>query len=364
MHILHLSSAKTWRGGEQQIAYLIKELQELKIAQSVFCVQDAPFAAWCQKQNVPFFTYRKRSSIGFKVAKEIQKIVKREKITHLHAHDSHAHTFAVLAAALFRMKKSIILSRRVDFLIKKNIFSRWKYNHNSVKKIICISHNIKKVMQIDIENQSKLKVVHSGIQPEKFTNPKAVKNKLRKEYFIPENKKIVANIAALADHKDYPTFVNTAEILSRKRSDIQFLIIGGDAGEEEKIRQLVKMKKLEHNVILTGFRADIPEVFPELDVLLFTSKKEGLGTTVLDAFACKIPVVATAGGGIPEMVIHQKTGWLTAIGDAEQLAKGVEQILDDESLRNKLIAQADIYLQQFTSKKMASAVLAIYNTVT
>ena len=82
------------------------------------------------------------------------------------------------------------------------------------------------------------------------------------------------------------------------------------------------------NILLTGFRTDIFEVFPELDILLFTSKEEGLGTTVLDAFACEVPVVATAGGGIPEMVIHQKTGWLAAIGYAEQLAEGVEQILD------------------------------------
>jgi len=364
MHILHLSSAKTWRGGEQQIAYLIEELNESQIRQSVLCVQDTPFTTWYREQNIPFFTYRKRSSIDLKVARLIKKIVVREKITHLHVHDSHAHTFAVLAATLFGMKKPIILSRRVDFPIKKNIFSRWKYNHNSVKKIICISHNIKRVIQDYIKDQSKLKVVYSGIRPEKFTNPKTVKNKLRQEYHIHKNKKIIANIAALADHKDYPTFVRTAEILARKRSDLQFLIIGGDAGEEETIRQMIQAKDLEQNILLTGFRKDISEVFPELDILLFTSKEEGLGTTVLDAFASQVPVVATAGGGISEMVIHQKTGWLTDIGNEEQLAKGIEQVLSDESFKNELIAQASIHLQEFTSKKMAAAVLAIYNTVT
>ncbi|MEN0048319.1 MAG: glycosyltransferase family 4 protein [Bacteroidota bacterium] len=364
MHILHISSAKTWRGGEQQIAYLIEELRELQIQQSVLCVQGAPFATWCKEQGVSFFTYKKRLSIDLKVALQIKKIELQEGITHLHAHDSHAHTFAVLAAALFSMKKPIILSRRVDFPIKKNMFSNWKYNHNSVKKIICISHNIRIVIKSSIKDQTKLKVVHSGIRPEKFTNPKAVKNKLRQEYLIPKYKKIVANVAALADHKDYPTFIRTAEILAQKRSDLQFLIIGGDAGEEEQIRQLIQAKGLEQNIILTGFRADISEVFPELDILLFTSKEEGLGTTVLDAFASKVPVVATAGGGIPEMLIHQKTGWLTAIGDAEKLAQGIEQILENESFKKELIVQATIHLQQFTSKKMASAILAIYNAVT
>ncbi|MEM8523807.1 MAG: glycosyltransferase family 4 protein [Bacteroidota bacterium] len=363
MHILHLSSAKTWRGGEQQIAYLIEELNTQNIPQSVLCVTNAPFLDWCERQNIPHFTYKKRSSIDLSIAKQIKEIVQQEKITHLHAHDSHAHTFAVLAASFFGMKKPIIISRRVDFPVKKNIFSHWKYNHSSVKKIICISHNIKKIIQNSIKDQSKLTVVHSGIRVEKFHNPKAVKNKLRKEFSIPKNKKIIANIAALADHKDYPTFVRTVEILARKRTDLQFLIIGGNAGEEENIRQLIRAKKLEKDIVLTGFRTDISAIFPELNILLFTSKEEGLGTTVLDAFASRVPVVATAGGGIPEMVIHQKTGWLADIGDAEQLATGIEHILENEPFKNNLIVQANIYLQQFTSKKMASAILAIYHTV-
>ncbi|MEL6941224.1 MAG: glycosyltransferase family 4 protein [Bacteroidota bacterium] len=363
MHILHISSARTWRGGEQQIAYLIEELQTQYIQQTSLCVKGAPFANWCRAQDIPCITYKKRSSIDWSIAKQIKRIVKEEKVTHLHAHDSHAHTFAVLAATFFGMRKPIILSRRVDFSIKKNFFSHWKYNHSSVKKIICISHNIKKIVQESIKDQTKLKVVHSGIQPEKFTNPKAVKNRLRKEYQIDEDKKIIANVAALADHKDYPTFVNTAEILSRKRSDLQFLIIGGDAGEKDKIRQLIKDKNLESCVLLTGFRNDIPEIFPELDLLLFTSKEEGLGTTVLDAFASNVPVVATEAGGIPEMVIHRKTGWLAPIGNAQQLSEGVEQVLDNKSFRDDLIVQSKLHLQEFTSKKMASAILAIYNTV-
>jgi len=363
MHILHLSSAKTWRGGEQQIAYLIEELQEQNIKQMVLCVKDAAFATWCEKQEVPFFAYKKRSSIDLKVAKQIRRIAKQESITHVHAHDSHAHTFAVLAAAFFGMKKPIVLSRRVDFPVKNNFLSHWKYNHDSIKKIICISRNIKQIIESAIVDQSKLTVVYSGVRPEKFATSKQVKNKLREEYKILNKKKIVANIAALADHKDYPTFVRTAEILSRKRSDLQFLIIGGDGGETQKIRQLIREKKLEKNIILTGFRADIVEVFPELDVLLFTSKEEGLGTTILDAFACKVPVVATQAGGIPEMVIHRQTGWLSAIGNAEHLAEGVEQVLEKKTLRDSLIANANVQLQNFTSKKMASAILAIYSTV-
>ena len=58
---------------------------------------------------------------------------------------------------------------------------------------------------------------------------------------------------------------------------------------------------------------DIYEILPELDIFLMTSKTEGLGSSILDAYACKVPVVATIAGGIPEIVLHEKTGLLTEI---------------------------------------------------
>ena len=101
MHILHLSSAKTWRGGEQQIAYLIEELRLLEIKQSVFCVENGAFTTWCEQNEVVHETYQKHSSFDPKIAKQLKRLVKNQQITHIHAHDSHAHTYAFLAVVLF-----------------------------------------------------------------------------------------------------------------------------------------------------------------------------------------------------------------------------------------------------------------------
>ena len=59
MKVLHFSSAKSWRGGEQQIAYLTTEFQQLQIEQLVLCVANSPLAAFCQRQEIPFQTYKK-----------------------------------------------------------------------------------------------------------------------------------------------------------------------------------------------------------------------------------------------------------------------------------------------------------------
>ncbi|MEM9887676.1 MAG: glycosyltransferase family 4 protein [Bacteroidota bacterium] len=358
MYILHLSSAKTWRGGEQQIAYLIEELQLLEIQQSVFCVENGAFAAWCQQESVECKTYRKRASFDPKIAKQISKLVREQQITHLHAHDSHAHTYAFLASVLFRLKVPIIVSRRVDFPVSNSLLSRWKYNHSSIKKIICISHHIQRILQPAINDHRKLTVVHSGIRAERF--PDAHQNILRKSYQIPQEKKIIANIAALADHKDYPTFVRTAAILLDQRKDIHFFIIGGDAGVESNIHRMIAEKQLEDYITLTGYQKEVASIFPELDLLLFTSKEEGLGTTVLDAFACGVAVVATAAGGIPEMITHRATGSLAPIGRADQLAEEVIFLLEQEEERKRIIKNAKNKLSEFSSKKMADAVLEVY----
>jgi glycosyltransferase involved in cell wall biosynthesis len=107
-----------------------------------------------------------------------------------------------------------------------------------------------------------------------------------------------------------------------------------------------------------------PIFFPELDVMLITSETEGLGTAILDAFACKVPVVATAAGGIPEIVIHQQTGLLAAVADASGLADAVTNLLTDANLRNSLIAGATAHLQNFSREATAAKTLREYLAVT
>lgn len=100
-----------------------------------------------------------------------------------------------------------------------------------------------------------------------------------------------------------------------------------------------------------------------MDVLLFTSKEEGLGTTILDAFACKVPVVATAAGGIPEIITNEKTGLLAPVGDAQTLAHYVEKILADRNLREQLIENAWQKVKYFSKENMAKKTLEVYQSL-
>ncbi len=361
IRILHISTAKTWRGGEQQVAYLVDELKKQNWNQWIFCPENSELEDFCKRQDWPFLSFTRRFPISLLTAFYLFKICKTEDIGLIHVHDAKAHTLAVIASTFSRINIPVVVSRRVDFPIGKTAWSRWKYNHESIKKIICVSDFIKRLLIPHIINPEKLAVVHSGIDVTRFHGKQKTGN-LRLELGLSDKIPLIANIAAIAPHKDYFTFVDTAEEVLKKL-DCRFLIIGADGGEGGAIRKYISNRNLQDKVLILGWRSDIPSVLSEIDLLLFTSKTEGLGTTILDAFAAGVPVVATETGGIHEIVFDEINGLTAGVGDSKKLAEQVLRIMSDAELRKKLCLNAKDNVQLFTKKTMAGATIAIYRQI-
>ena len=364
MNVLHISGAKTWRGGEQQIAYLWEELNRASdIRQFIAVPIGSPLESFCLAKKIAHLSYNKRSSIHPGIARSIYKYCKQNQIDLIHVHDSHAHTFAVLSATLFGNNAPIVLTRRVDFPIQKSYLSRWKYNHHSIKKVVCISKKIKEVLSVDIKQKDNIEVIYSGVDINRFKINIKGKDVLRTEFNIPNETAIIGNVAALAPHKDLPTFIKTAEKILNTKKDVHFFLIGKEDGSEAEVKDLIQQKNLGENITLTGFRNDIPAVLHSLDLFLMTSKEEGLGTSLLDAMAAKIPIVATEAGGIPEIIIDHKTGLTAPIGDSTKLSECCIKILSDKKLREVLIRQASDFVKSFSKQEMGAKYQKLYHNI-
>ncbi|MEO1261867.1 MAG: glycosyltransferase family 4 protein [Bacteroidota bacterium] len=361
LNILHISSALSWRGGERQISFLVQELKKKGINQKVLCAKGSQMELWCKNNNIEHFSYRKIFSLNPLVAYKIFKLSKKNKFSFFHTHDSHSHTFAVLAVSLFKIKIPIIVHRRVDFPIKNNFLSQWKYNHPSIKAIICTSHFIKKLIAPSIRSRATIYGIHSGINLQKGNED--VATDLRSEFGILPSTKIVVNLAAIAPHKDYFTFVDTAEILINKGVDVHFLLIGGDGGEASMIDRYIRKKKLENKMNLTGHRKDVTNILKQSDLMLFTSKTEGLGGATLDALLAGTPVVSTEVGGVMEIIENGVTGLTAPVGDAKKLADQVIQLLADNELQNKLIKNGKEKTKYFSREENAEKILKVYNSI-
>ncbi len=359
--VLHVSTAKTWRGGEQQLAYLAGELKKTEIKQYILCVAGSAVETFCIHSHIPYFSADKRSSVDVFFARKIASICRKNKVNIVHTHDSHAHTFAVLANDLFGNRSAIIVSRRVDFPVSKSFFSRYKYNHSAVKFILCVSDKIREITSASLKRPEVAVTVHSGIDVRRFENSRNT-GVLHKEFGLSEKTKIVGNVAALAPHKDYFTFIDTAAIVCRKDLDVCFFMVG-DGPMHSELKNYVKQSGFASRIIMTGFRSDIPAILPEFDVFLITSETEGLGTSILDAFACGVPVVATDAGGIPEIVIHDITGLVAPVKDIVTLARNTERLLADGSMSERLTKGASDHLKAFSTTATAAATLKYYRQV-
>ena len=97
MRILHFSSAKTWRGGEQQIAYLYEELTKKALQQWIFCVQDSAMASYCIQKKIPHFIYQKRFAVNPLVVIQLKNLCKKLDVDLVHLHDAHSHTFGFIS---------------------------------------------------------------------------------------------------------------------------------------------------------------------------------------------------------------------------------------------------------------------------
>lgn len=359
MRVLQLSSEKSWRGGEQQIAYLLEGLNGLGVENHVAVRGGSAFEKFCNEQRIPSINLAYSGLNLLRSATLLKKYCSKNRIDLMHAHSAKSHTLAVLSAVMGN-PTPLILSRRVDFEISTSSLTRWKYNHPSVKAIACVSDQVRRRVSEYVNNTKKCVTIYSGIDIGKFQS--SHHSSLREELRLPKENILIGNTSALEKEKDYFTFIDTIRWLRDKGVKATGIIIGTGKLQPE-LQDYAKEKLPGSDVIFLGFRKDIPQILGSLDIFLITSTSEGLGTSVLDAFACNVPVVATRAGGIPEMVIDNRTGLTATARDGEGLSDQVLKILSDPVLKNNLITGARHHLANFTKEKMAHDTCRLYSDI-
>jgi glycosyltransferase involved in cell wall biosynthesis len=165
------------------------------------------------------------------------------------------------------------------------------------------------------------------------------------------NRPIVGTVGRLAPQKGHETLLEAARLVP----EAQFVVVGdGD------LRARLEARASE-NVHFTGPRDDVPELLASFDVYAQPSLYEGLCLAALEAQAAGVPVVATQVGGMRDTVIHEETGLVVPIGDAQRLAAAIRRLLDDRALGERLATEArDRVRAHYTERKMIEETLALY----
>ena len=352
MKILHIDTEKTWRGGEQQVLYLLKGLKERGQEPTVVCQPESPLENLAGKAGIDLLPVKMRGEFDPVAAWKIGKAIRSGDYDIVHAHTSHAHSLGLMAKFIAR-KGLMVVHRRVDFPVK----GRFKYNFFNID-YIAISDAIKNILIKAGISGDKITLVKSCIDIKRLDNAE-IKD-VRSELGIPDAATVIGNVAHMADHKGQIYLIRAAAIVKKRYPDIRFVIVG-DGELRSELESAASELGLNEAVTFTGFRKDVPSFLASFDIFAFPSHLEGLGTSILDAMAFAKPVVSTTAGGIPEVVSAGINGLLVPPKDPEAFANALIKLIENKELRESFgRAGRNIVESRFSIDKLVEGTLDFY----
>jgi glycosyltransferase involved in cell wall biosynthesis len=358
---LHIDTARTWRGGQNQVLLTVLGLREMGHRAALVAHPEGELRRRAE-EGLDLIPLAPRGEMDLTAAWRFSRILKRLRPDVVHAHDPHGLAMASLALSLGGASNrpvrapALVASRRVDFHLKGNSLSRWK--HRQVDCFVAASDAIRRMLVADGVPEERAVTIHEGIDVERVAAVPPVN--VHEAFWLPHHAPVVGNIAALVPHKGQRHLIEAAHLVVQKVPDARFVILGEGELREQLERQ-VREYHLEKHVLLPGFRTDVMGCLKGFDIFVMSSVSEGLGTSLLDAMACSRPIVATTAGGIPEVVADGETGVLVPPRDHAAMARAIVALLDDPAGRERMGAAGLARVRaQFTVERMVAETAALY----
>jgi len=213
-------------------------------------------------------------------------------------------------------------------------------------KIIAVSEEIKKLLIRSKIQESRIEVILNAVDTIIVSEQMRENRKeKRRSLNIGEEELVVGYVGRLSEEKGIKNLIEAGILLIKSGVPVKILIIG-DGSQKKELEELVNRNGLTSQVIFPGFQNDIENWLPALDIFCLPSLMEGTPMSLLEAMAYGIPVVASAVGGIPDVVQSGKNGILVSPNNPEELKEAIVNIYRDKSLRYSLATEARNTIQR------------------
>ncbi|MFQ5877314.1 MAG: glycosyltransferase family 4 protein [Acidobacteriota bacterium] len=298
-------------------------------------------------------------------------ILRRERPQIVHTHSSKAGILGRLAAWLARVPVVVHSIHGFGFhdaqprALRALLVAVERAVAPLTSHFIAVSHaNLDRGLSLGILRRDRVSLIRSGIRVAEFRGPEGRRGPrrgggIRRELGLPEDVPLVGMIACLKPQKCPLDFVEVAARVARAVAGSAF-VIAGDGELREAARRRVDALGLGGRFHLLGWRRDVPGLLAELDVMVLTSRWEGLPRVVPEAIAAGVPIVATAVDGVTDVLRDGVTGLVAPPGDIEGIASRVARLLRDPSLGIALCDRARAVLAEFDIDAMVRAQESLY----
>lgn len=337
-------------GGSGVVATELGKNLALKGHQIHFISYDQPFRLDHHTENIFYHEVRVSNYPLFEFApyesaltSKLVDVVKFEKLDLLHVHYAIPHASAAYLAKQILAKQGIHIpvvttlhGTDITLVGKDPSFEPViTFALEESDAITAVSASLQKDTIQHFKTQRPIQVIPNFVCIDSYQK---ITSFISKKHYAPQDEKIVIHVSNFRKVKRIEDVINTFDLIQKKIPSK--LILVGDGPERQKMEVLCRTLHICEHVFFVGKVRWVEELLHISDIFLLTSETESFGLAALEAMACSVPVISSNSGGIPEVNIHGETGYLSAVGDVQDMAKNAIQLLSNNALLEKFKKQA------------------------
>ena len=357
MNTLHLDTRPDWRGGQNQVLLLLRGLRARGHGAELMALRGSPLESRARAEGFAVHTLSARL-MRLSAAQYLRRLLRQKRFDIVHAHDPHGLTAAWLAGAHHRA--ALVASRRVVYPLSASSLGLARYR--AAQRILAVSQFVaRSVIASGIES-AHLAVVHDGIELPPAPTVE-MRRQARARWGVGDDDALLGCVGYLVPNKGQGALIRALPAV-RARFPRAKLLLAGDGPCRRQLEELAQGLGVASAVIFAGFVEEIADVYRALDVFLFPSLGDALGTSLLAAMANGLPVIAVASGGVPEVVESERNGLLVPESRAEQFSEFIMSLLADGAKLARLGAVArETIASRFTADRMVEKTLQQYQNI-
>jgi len=263
-------------------------------------------------------------------------LLRRKQIALVHLNNGIIKNHAWMLAARIARVPCVTHERGFN----TNVTTRVRFLARGLGAVICISEAVRTNLVDRGLGGARLVTLHNGLDPMEMRVTRSVEE-VREEVGLAHLSRLVGIVGNIRYWKGQEVVVRAMALLRVDFPDVGCVLIGNASQDEHgyriELEQLIDLLGLKNSVVMTGYRSDIANYINALDIQVHASvDPEPFGRVLLEAMALSKPLVASAAGGVPEIVLHGVTGLLYEPGRAEALAECLARLLNDPAYANEL----------------------------
>lgn len=364
-HVMQIIDSMGFGGAEVLLRDLTRALLVHDERVSVCYNTEGPIAKEIKDMGVPLTQFPRLGRVDLGLLLRIFRQIKRVKPDIVHTHLFKSDLHGRLAARLAGTPVVISTLHNCHNWAKNPVLGRiYGANARLADHIIAVSDEVRdyaiKYLHID---PKKVTTIANAIPLARFGGRRSAGAILRREFNIPASAPLLGIVARLTEQKDHDNFLHAAQKILSDAPEAVFLVIG-EGPLDATLKALAITLGIQDSVIFCGARSDIPALMGALDMLVFSSRWEGLPVALLEGLASSLPVVASNVGGIPGVIRDGEYGLLVPPADPQALANACLSLIKDPAMRKKIGQAGYAHVQKnFGMDGMVNRTISLYQAL-